>query len=544
MKTEEHIQQLYELKSLIEQRMTANVLSISDDILEALVSSLPQSVLSTITESSLHDILDILSLEIHRLEHFSQHNYKNWAIAKWIVAPMKDWLDENKRKKMLISGKFDNYFQLVYTAAPADYIKPQKAPAYHNAFIDACVVEPEYITDLVKERFQLNEWPELVKQFKDKVKLFVPLQYYGDQADKPRITGRVWFFDDLPAIFVPQRTLFKTDKNYTKWETRKTDAEMQLNVFDNLYAAIRSQIYTLDKEEEKNMQYKEYQEIFVTMLDDLIHDPALKQNDVKRQLIDFVETIKWAETFRIMQAKMYNLPRITFSNAYQDRLQMGAIRNRIQKTIMDIDRISYYVVQQTESMKSILADQEDILKSFHSKMLANVDYNGQRDKQFTSSLWDYEQNIEKLLATHKLKIPVAPFWQFDTQIRRVFGSYEISHTTKGLKDKGWAALRPSMLKAEILCSLQRLVLLSYGIEHDVKIADLVPEAIQWNFHLREYVALKNKYPEIYEVFFQDIEDIISQFTKNTSLKEAEALFLQLRDPERMEEKIQALASWK
>jgi len=67
---------------------------------------------------------------------------------------------------------------------------------------------------------------------------------------------------------------------------------MQLNVFDNLYAAIRSQIYTLDKEEEKNMQYKEYQEIFVTMLDDLIHDPALKQNDVKRQLIDFVETIK------------------------------------------------------------------------------------------------------------------------------------------------------------------------------------------------------------------------------------------------------------
>jgi len=82
MKTEEHIQQLYELKSLIEQRMTANVLSISDDILEALVSSLPQSVLSTITESSLHDILDILSLEIHRLEHFSQHNYQNWAIAK------------------------------------------------------------------------------------------------------------------------------------------------------------------------------------------------------------------------------------------------------------------------------------------------------------------------------------------------------------------------------------------------------------------------------------------------------------------------------
>ena len=58
---------------------------------------------------------------------------------------------------MLISGKFDNYFQLVYTAAPADYIKPQKAPTYHNAFIDACVVEPEYITDLVKERFQLNE---------------------------------------------------------------------------------------------------------------------------------------------------------------------------------------------------------------------------------------------------------------------------------------------------------------------------------------------------------------------------------------------------
>jgi hypothetical protein len=544
MKIEEHIHQLYELKSTIEQDIADSAVSISDDLLEALVSSLSQDSLSMIKTGSLTDILDILSLEIHRLEHFSQHNYQNWAVTKWIVAPMKGGLDENKRKNMLITGKFDNYFQLTYTASPRDYIKPQKPSAYHNAFIDACIVEPDYITDLVKERFQLDDWPGLVKQFKDKIKLFIPLQYYGDQSDKPRTTGRVGFFGDLPGIFVPQRTLFNAGKNPTKWDERKTDAEMQLNVFDNLYAAIRSQIYTLDKEEEKYMQYKKYQELFVTMVEDLIHDPELKQNEIRRKLIDFAEDIKHAENFRIMQAKLYNLAKITSSNFYQDRLQIGAMRNKIQKTIKDIDRISYYVIQQTEAMKTILLEQEEILTSFHLKMLANVDYTGQRDKPFTSILWDYEQNVKKILATHELKTLVAPFSQFDAQIRKIFGPYEIPNTTDGLKDKRWDALRPIMFKAEILCPLQRLVWMSYVIENELKVKDMLPESVVWGFHLEEYAALNQKYPEMYELFFQDMEDLILQFNKNPSLKEMEDLFHQLRDPATIEAKIDALAHLK
>lgn len=540
MDPKEQLDGLYSLKNRIELEMAQQSCFISDDIVEALLCALPQERLSMITTSSLTDVLAVLSAEIHDLEQKSQQIYKRWAIRKWIAVPMRDGLDENKRKNMLIGGKFDNYFQLTYTASPDDYIKFKKDPVYHDAFIDACVVDDTCITDLVKERFALTDWPELVKEFKNKIKSFSPLYYIWDMSGDEKPTGRIWFFGDLPGIFVPQRTLFDAGENPTTWETRKTDAEMQLNIFDNLYDAIRSQIYTLDKEEEKNMQYKQYQDIFVTMLEDLIHDPALKQNEIKRQLISFAETIKNAENFRVMQAKLYHLPKISFSNTHHDRLQIGAIRTKIQKTIKDIDRISYYVGQQTEAMKSLLSQQESAITWFHSKALMRVDYTGKQDTQFTYSLRDYEQNVKNILATHKMKTLVAPFSHFDAQIRKVFGPYEVPHTTNWLRDKRGVALRPAMLKAEILCPLQRLVWVSYGIENELKVEDLVPEAIQWSFHLEEYLPLKQKYPEMYALFFQDMEDIILQFTKDLPLKEMEKLFHQLRDPDVLDAKIEAL----
>ena len=540
MESNEQLDRLYDLKNRIEEQLATNTQTISDDIIEILLSVLPQKILSTIKTSSLTAILDILSTEIHRLEQWSQQVYKRWAIRKWIAESMRGGLDENKRKDILLSGKFDNYFQLAYTASPEDYIQSKKSPAYHNAFIDACVVDDACITDLVKERFGLTDGPDLVKDFKNKIKLFTPLHYYGDQSGDLRATGRIWFFGDLPGIFVPQRTLFDAGEQPTKWQERKTDAEMQLNIFDNLYAAIRSQIYTLDKEEEKSMQYKEYQEIFVHMLEDLIQDPALKQHDIKKQLIAFADAIKHSENFRVMQAKLYHLPKITFSNSYQDRLQIGAIRNKIQKTIKDIDRISYYVGQQTEGMKSLLTQQETALTSFHSKALMRVDYTGKQDTPFTYSLRDYEQNVKNILTTNNMKTLVAPFSHFDAQIRKVFGPYEVPYTTNGLKDKKKEKLRPFMLKAEILCPLQRLVLMSYVIENGLKVETIVPEAVQWNFHLEEYAALKEKYPKVYELFFQDMEDIILQFNKNLSLKDMEKLFHQLRDPAVLDAKIEAL----
>ena len=95
---------------------------------------------------------------------------------------------------------------------------------------------------------------------------------------------------------------------------------------------------------------------------------------------------------------------------------------------------------------------------------------------------------------------------------------------------------------EVLVRLQRLVLLSYAIEHDVKIEDLVPEAIQGNFHLEEYAAFKSAYPEVYERFFQNLEDTILSFTKDMSLEDMELLFKKIRDPKIMQEKIDALAA--
>lgn len=248
----------------------------------------------------------------------------------------------------------------------------------------------------------------------------------------------------------------------TQGEKRKMDACMHLNVFDNLYAAIRSQLYTLDKEEEKTMQHKEYQEIFTQMLDDIINDPGLKQNDIKRQLRDFADAIKHAENFRMMQAKMYHLPKITFSNRYQDRLHMDAIRNRITSTLKDIGLITDYISQQTESMRELLSQQELALKGFHAKTLANATYDSLKGAPFAFAFEDYENQINNIMESFRLKTLVAPFDQFDKQIKSVFGTSSDFNFLSGKK------MRIKMFQAEVLCRLQRLVWLSYVIEHDVK----------------------------------------------------------------------------
>lgn len=54
----------------------------------------------------------------------------------------------------MTSGKFGNYFQLAYSFS-YDYITAIDDQYLRKVFIDACVADPDRITDLVKQRFDL-----------------------------------------------------------------------------------------------------------------------------------------------------------------------------------------------------------------------------------------------------------------------------------------------------------------------------------------------------------------------------------------------------
>lgn len=90
------------------------------------------------------------------------------------------------------------------------------------------------------------------------------------------------------------------------------DHKKYFNVYDDIYSAIRSQMYIVDKEHDKMDDYRDLQRQMIDMIQDIAFDT--KHQDERRKLDQIIYDIRNATSFPIMASKFYNLYQINFAN--------------------------------------------------------------------------------------------------------------------------------------------------------------------------------------------------------------------------------------
>lgn len=190
-----------------------------------------------------------------------------------------------------------------------------------------------------------------------------------------------------------------------------------------------------------------------------------------------------------------------------------------------------YVQFHSLELEDQLYDQQSHLETFHSAVKMDIPQPGTLTQvAYDKFLFAFEK--------YKTYLPSAlkqPFLTFTDQIQKSFTSLAkpIYEPWENFASK--AAVQ--IMKADVIVSLQRKFLHAYVMEHQYKEWLLSVEDIAAYAAHPEDADLKLRYPELYEVYFTDLDAARTTFSPDFSYEELTTFFAELKNMNWLQQKI-------
>lgn len=483
MDIQKQYEKIVDLQTVLKENKTAS--SFLKNHQEELCSILDISSLEWIKTNTKEFLCDLLQEQQSKLSlQIQSAGLHIWLHDKKVL-PLKSALQRKRKEEIAKINYLPMILQLACSHPEHYFRKNFENKISHKELIDYVVIDPNMVPQWFLDAFQIESVDIDGGNIKDFFKKAKPLQYH---KEKKEITWRVVFIDGKLVVFRELQQLLHKEDTLTQWEKRRIDYKKYFNTYDDIYSALRSQQYIVDKQEGKVEEYKDIQKSMIELIQDIKF--STKHGDEKRQLEQIISDVKNATSFYIMASKFYNLFKIDFINKSIDANKMIGASNKISKELHRFRSIIMEIQLQSDALQQLLDMQEYTFQTLSiqsSKAIVHRDSGA----LFTAFQQYYKQSWTDLQKTE-------PFISFDNQIKTLFWP---------TLDKNQMKSHRSILQAEILLSLQKIYFQIYQLEHKIKL---------WTVKSTDFVFDTNlctKYPELYKPLFIHITKYTNQIQK-------------------------------
>lgn len=331
------------------------------------------------------------------------------GINLWHITPVKGVFSRTQSKELLSSELYKN---LQRVCSPQDTLFVgnttlfQKNNAQHNAqiydlFMSYLEIDPQNLPDRFVELFDLNlSDPDINEQV---VSIFRKARLLDSSS------GRVVFIDDKIIIFRNEEQLVhrNTERKLTQAEKGRKEIVTTFNTFEDIYSAIRSQYYTIDKSNEKKDDYKHLQQELLKLIQEI---SALwygtKDNTFERRIHDISDSINTATNAKVLAAQLQNLKEISFNNKSIDSNHLIGAKNKLEKRFGDLKSIISIIEHHLNSLEEILVLHQNAIEWFFLQHKLNTLHH-------TLLISNYNKLFNQIRYQFR---HVAPFIEFHTMI--------------------------------------------------------------------------------------------------------------------------------
>lgn len=490
MDIQKHYQKIVVLKKNLVASPTIN--SFLDAHKEDLLTVLDDSSLS-LTKPTKKSLLDTLQEKQSMLAlQLQSVGLRKWLHEQKIVLP-KSVLERKKKEEMAKQNYLPMILQLACSHPEYYFRKPYGGETTHKELIDYVVIDPNKIPEGFMNAFQIEHIDIAAKDIKELFKRATPLEYYTDKFTKTR---RIVFIDGKLVVFRELQQLLHKGPHLTQWEKRRVDHKKYFNVYDDIYSAIRSQMYIVDKEHDKMDDYRDLQRQMIDMIQDIAFDT--KHQDERRKLDQIIYDIRNATSFPIMASKFYNLYQINFANKTITSKHLEWASNKVSKELHKLWSIILEIQLQTDALNHLLYTQEYTFKLFTHAISKAVSAHDSKwllgaFHAYYKQLWQNKQKTE-------------PFITLEHQVKTIFWTNF---------DERYMQTHSAFLKTEALLTVQNIYFKAYTLEHTIKL---------WTVQKKDFdfdIPLSVRTAPWYKEFFSDLDEYILKIQEfwNTNMSE-------------------------
>ncbi len=490
-------------------KWSPTLISFLESYKEDLLGTLRDSFIWT-TKYTKKSLLELLDTEQSKLSLQLQSGYRQKWLHDEKILPTKSVLERKKKEEMAKVNYLPMILQLAASHPQYYFRKNFDSKVQHKELIDYVVIDPNMVPQWFLDTFQIESVSIDGSNIKELFKRATPLEYHKEKSAK---TWRVIFIDGKLVVFRELQQLLHKKGKLTQGEKRRVDYKKYFNAYDDIYSAIRSQIYVVDKAHNKLDDYRELQINMIELIQEIKFDT--KHFDEKRKLDDIINEIKNATSFPIMASKFYNLFAINFTNKWIAAKHLEWASNKVSKELYKLSSIILEIQLQADVLQQLLATQEQMFLAF--SFLASTAIDGHDNKGLSHSI----QNYYKQLSQTKQK--TAPFTLFEQQLKDVIWQDFSKYTPEKM-----------LLKTEVLLALQKTYLQLYQLEHKIKLWIATENDFLFD------MSISDKYPSLYKDFFENIDTCLiyiqELWTNKMSLEDKETCLALL-------EKLKKLPDW-
>ena len=446
-----------------------------------------------VTKPTKKSLLATLNMEQSKLSlQLQSLGFKKWLHEKKII-PTKSVLERKKKEEIAKINYLPMILQLACSHPEYYFRKPYDGEVKHKELIDYVVIDPNKIPDGFMNAFHLEDVDIAAKDIKELFKRATPLEYHKDKFAKTR---RVIFIDGKLVVFRELQQLLEKGDNLTQGEKRTKDYKKYFNVYDDIYSAIRSQMYVVDKTYDKMDDYRDVQRQMIEMIQDIKFET--KHMDEKRKLDQIIDDIKNATSFSIMASKFYNLYKIHFTNKNITNKHLEWASNKVSTELHRLSSIILEIQLQNDALNQLLTTQEYTFQLFANTISKALNAHDSKllihtFQAYYQQLWQDKQKTE-------------PFITLEHQVKTIFWND---------LDKKYMQTHGAFLKAEALLTTQNIYLKSYMLEHAIKLWTV--KKSDFNFDIPVSVKTAKRY----EDFFSDIDGYIGRIEKFSKVNMSE-----------------------
>lgn len=476
------------------------------------------------TQHTKKSLLALLSAEQSKLSLAVQSKFLQAGLADGKLVPLKSSLDWKKKEEIAKINYLPMILQLACSHPEYYFNKNFESKVSHSELIDSVVIDPNKIPQWFLDAFHIDAVDEDAGNVKELFKKARPLEYH---KEKPAKTWRVVFIEGKLVVFRElQQLLHKETEGLTSWEKKRVDYKKYFNSYDDIYSALRSQYYIVDKEDDKIESYKDFQKDALELLYDIKYET--KQGSEKRKLDDIIAEVSNATSFYVAASKFYNLFKIDFVNKSIDADHLQGASNKMSKELWRLRNIILEIQVQSDALQQLLDAQKYPLEVFHNK-LAMASHKQDKIQAYVSAFYAYGAQLDRLAQKTE------PFVSLEKEVSQVFLPLAYKSSLSSIAVS---------IRVETLVALQRMRLRVYELEHKIKLW-IVTQA---DFSFANCIS--TKYPELYQSFFWAIDGYVENiqrfaFFQNSKEDVEDCLFLlqKLKTLPDREENIQTLSQF-
>ena len=284
----------------------------------------------------------------------------------------------------------------------------EKNNARHNAeiydlFLSYVQIDPERLPPKFIELFDLDITDPHIEQ--QVISLFTKARMLDKKS------GRVVFIDGKIIIFKNEEHLTHRNpkRKLTQGEKKRTHITTSFNTFEDIYAAVRSQYYTIDSSQSKKDDYRHQQKELLILAQDLKVLWYGKDNSVfQRKLASSIEALQWATNAKVLAAQLQNLKELSLTHTTRDANHLLWAKNKLEERFKNLSNIIGVVEHHLTKLEEILVLHEYTLDMlFAQSQLKNMDH----------TLWlkNYEKSFHNIPQEYQ---QVAPFFNFYEAIQK------------------------------------------------------------------------------------------------------------------------------